>query len=112
MIFSGSLVTKGMPLNNKSCMIRPTLIDINPIRLSCYPLIISPGKYKGSYSVDDILSTGTCVTSKINDVNVVIFNMISRIYEAKTLVKLFLSGCKCNFGNTTGNAMWSYHMYL
>ena len=29
--FSGSLATKCMSFNNKPCMIRPSLIDLNPV---------------------------------------------------------------------------------
>ena len=76
MIFSGFLVSKAMPLNNESCVIRPTLININLIQLSYYTLIISQGKYKGCYPRDDNLSTEACVPSKTIDVNVRIFNMI------------------------------------
>ena len=39
--FSGFLATKCVSLNNELCVIRPTLIDLNPIKLNYYPVIIS-----------------------------------------------------------------------
>ena len=39
--FSGSLATKCMPLNNEQYMIRPTLIDLNPVEFEYYQLVIS-----------------------------------------------------------------------
>ena len=39
--FSGSLATKCMPLNNEQYMIRPTLIDLNPVEFKYYQLVIS-----------------------------------------------------------------------
>ena len=46
--FSRSLAIKYGSLNNKPCMIRPTLIDLNPIELNYYPFMISLDKYSGS----------------------------------------------------------------
>ena len=42
--FSGSLTTKCVSLNNEPCMIRPTLIDLNPVELNYYPFLISLDK--------------------------------------------------------------------
>ena len=42
--FSGSLTTKSVSLNNEPCMIRPTLIDLNPVELNYYPFMISLDK--------------------------------------------------------------------
>ena len=39
--FSGSLATKCMPLNNEKCMIKATLIDLNPVEFKYYQLMIS-----------------------------------------------------------------------
>ena len=33
--------TKCMFLNDERCMTRPTLIDMNPVELKCYPFVIS-----------------------------------------------------------------------
>ena len=42
--FSGSLTTTSVSLNNEPCMIRPTLIDLNPVELNYYPFMISLDK--------------------------------------------------------------------
>ena len=39
--YSESLATKCLFLNNESCMVRPTLIDLNPVDLKYYSLMIS-----------------------------------------------------------------------
>ena len=53
--FRRSLATKRISLNNKPCIIRPTLIDLNLVKLKYYPFMISLDKYNGScYSVDDL----------------------------------------------------------
>ena len=39
--FSESSATKRLPLNDESCMVRPTLIGFNLVELKCYPFKIS-----------------------------------------------------------------------
>ena len=39
--FGGSLVIKCVPLNNQPCMIRLTLIDLNPDEFLHYPFIVN-----------------------------------------------------------------------
>ena len=43
-----SLATKCMSLNNEPCMIRPTLIDLNPVELNYYSFMISLDECNGS----------------------------------------------------------------
>ena len=59
--FSSSLATKCISLNDELCMIRPTIIDLNPVELKYYPFMISLGKYSGSCNV---LSPKRCVPKK------------------------------------------------
>ena len=54
-------------------------------------------------TVDD-LSTKICVPNKTKSVNVKDFNMVTRIYEAKTLVKHISCDCKCKFNSATCNS--------
>ena len=67
-------------------MIRPTSIDLNPMKLNYYPLVI----------IQDIteivvLSTKICVPGNKRHVMIYmiiyIFNTITRTNEAKTLIK-------------------------
>ena len=59
--FSSSLATKCISLNDELCMIRPTIIDLNPVKLKYYPFMISLDKYSGSCNV---LSPKRCVPKK------------------------------------------------
>ena len=49
--FSVSLATKCLFLNDEPCMVRPTLINMNPIELKYYPLMISLNKCTGSCNI-------------------------------------------------------------
>ena len=44
-------------------MIRPTLIDLNPVELNFYQLMISLHKFNGSCNVADDLSMKICIPS-------------------------------------------------
>ena len=45
---SESLVTKCLSLNDEPCMVRPFLIDLNPVELKNYLFMISLDKCSGS----------------------------------------------------------------
>ena len=46
-----SLATKCLFLNGESCMVGPTLIDLNPVELKYYPFMISFDNCRGSSNV-------------------------------------------------------------
>ena len=71
-----------MSLNNQSCMTRPTLIDINPVKFNYYPFMISLDKCNGSCNNADHLSDKVCVPSKAKGINVEVFIKITRMNEA------------------------------
>ena len=88
--FSASLWTKYTSFNNESWMTRPTLKYVNPVKFNYYPFIISLDKYNGSCNnVVNGFSAKVCVPSKTKGVNVKVFNMITRINEAKNIHKTF-----------------------
>ena len=57
----------------------------------------------GSCDVLDDLSTKICFSSEAKDVNVEIFDMITKRNEVKTLVKRILYDCKCNLDSQKCN---------
>ena len=61
-------------------MVRPTLIDLNPVELKYYPFMISLNICNGSYNV---LSPKICVPKKSKDIKVKTFNMIIYKNQAK-----------------------------
>ena len=101
--FGESLATKCVSLNNEPCIIRPTLIELNTVERNCYPFMISLDKCNGSCNVVDDVSTKIFVPSETKDVNLKVFNMITKMNEAKTLVTYVLCNCKRKFDTTTCN---------
>ena len=99
--FSSALATKFVSLNDEPCMIRPTLIDLNPVELKYYQLMISLDKRTGSCNV---LSPKICLLKETKDINVKTFNIITNKNEAKTIAKHVSCEYKCKFNSTTGNS--------
>ena len=62
--------------------------------------MISLDKCSESYSFVDDLSTNIHVPNKTKSINLKVFNMIRRIYEAKTLIKSISCDFKCKFNST------------
>ena len=80
--FSESLATKCLSLNDALCMVRPTIIDLNPAELKYYPFMISLDKCGGSC----MFCHQKYVFQKITkDIDVKAFNVIINKNEAKTM---------------------------
>ena len=91
-----------MSLNNKPRVTWPNLIYLHPVELHYYPFI--PNKCSGSCNSVEDLSTKIYVLSKTKDINVNVFNMITSINEAKTMMKHAPYDCKCKVNSTTCNS--------
>ena len=79
-------------------MVRPTLIDLNPLELKYYPFMIILDKCSVSCNV---LSPKICVPKERNNINVKVSNMIINKNEAKAMKKHISYDCKSKFNNTT-----------
>ena len=95
--FSSSLATKCLSFNDEPCMVRPTVVDLNPVELKYYLFMISLDKCNGSCNA---LSPKICVPKKTKDTNVKVFNMITNKNEAKTMTKHISCGYQCKFNST------------
>ena len=102
--FSSSLVrdrTKYLFLNDEPCMVRRTLIDMNPVELKYYLFVISIDKCTGSCNV---LSPKICVSKETKDIYVEAFNMIANKDEAKAMTEHISCDGKCKFNSATWNS--------
>ena len=93
--------TKYLSLNHEPCMSRPTLIDLNPVELKCYPFMISSDKCNASYND---LSPKICVPKKTKEINFKVLNIKTNKYEAKAMAKHISCDCKYKFNSTTYNS--------
>ena len=82
--FSESLTIKYLSLNDEPGMVRPNLMDVNPVELKYYPCMISLDKCTESCNV---LSPKVCVPKETKDINVKAFNMIANKNKAITMTE-------------------------
>ena len=79
-------------------MVRPTLIDLNPVELKYYPFMISLDKCSESCNV---LPPKICVPKETKHLNVTVFTMITNENEAKAMTEYVSCDCKRKFNSTT-----------
>ena len=105
--FSSSLATKCLPLNHKPCMVIPTPIDLNPVKLKYYWFIISLDKCNGSCNVSSPKTRFPKIKKKkkkTKDINFKVSNMSNmktNKNEAKTIKKHISCDYKWIFSSTT-----------
>ena len=63
------------------------LVDLNPVALNYYTFIVSLDKCNESCNVVEDLSTKIYFANEKEEVNVTVFNMLTRINESKALGK-------------------------
>ena len=61
LVFDESLATKCVSMNNKPCMVRPTLIDLNPDKLHHYSFIFCLDRWDGSCNTAENSFDRICV---------------------------------------------------
>ena len=107
--FSEFLAKKCLFINDEQFMVRPNIIDMNPVELKYYQFMISLDKYAGSWNV---LSPKNCLAKETKSINVKAFDMLTTKNEAKTMKKHISCNHKCKFNSATcnSNQKWNNKM--
>ena len=83
MTFFSCNALKCVSMKNQECKIRPEIINVNSNEPSCYPYSILINKYIGSCNNINDLYAKLCVSDVIKDINIKVFNLMSRINETR-----------------------------
>ena len=86
-VANGSNHTKCVSLSYQKCMIQPTLIN--------YPFAVKSDRCVGSCNILNELSNKVPVSNKTKDLNVSVFNMITKIKQLETVTKHISCEYKC-----------------
>ena len=82
--------TKYVSLSNQKCTTHPTFINLHPNEytqgLCYYAFAVNLDMCVGSCNTLNDLSNKVCVSNKIEDLNLIILSMITRINESKKYV--------------------------
>ena len=92
--FGKYLAIRSVSMNNRLCMVRQTLIDLNPDELYHYPFIISMNRCNGPCNTAEDPFGGICIPNKV-------FNMIIGINESKTKLPYLRADVNFIVGNVT-----------
>ena len=89
-------------MNNQECKIRTQVLNINSRNLFFYPYSIEANKCSGSCNnINDPYAK--CVPSVVKNINVKVFNLVSRTNEARYIEWHETCKCKCRLDTTVCN---------
>ena len=80
-------------MNNQKCKVRSEIINVNTNELVFYPYSITMNKFKGSCNTINEPDDKLCVPDIIKNINVEVFNLISRTNETRYIE--WHKTCKC-----------------
>ena len=88
-----------MLLSNEKCMTQPTFLNLHPNEYSqeihYYPFAVKSDRCVGSCNTLNELSNKVAVSNKIEDLDISVFNMITKINQLETVTKHISCECKC-----------------
>ena len=83
MTFFGCNVLRFVSMNNQECKIRPKVVNINSNEPLFYPDSVNINKYSGKCNSINDPYAKSCVPDVIKNINVKVFNLISRTNETR-----------------------------
>ena len=95
---------KRISMNNQECEARPKIIDVNNNEPVFYPYSIKVNKCSGSCSNINDPYAKLCVPDIIKNINVKVFNLMSRINETRQIIWHETCKCICRLTSTVCNS--------
>ena len=90
-------------MNSQECKVRPKIININIKEPSFYPYIILVNKCSGSCNNINDPYAKLCVPDVITDMNIKVFNLMSRTNETCHISQYETCTCKCRLDASVCN---------
>ena len=90
-------------MNNQVCKIRPELINVNSNEPIFYSFSIKTSKCSGSCNNINDPYAKICVPDVVKDLNVKVFNLMSRTNETRHIKWHETCKCKCELGTSFCN---------
>ena len=91
-------------MNNQECKARPKIIDVNNNEPVFYPYSINVNKYSGSCSNINDPYAKLCIPDMVKNINVKVFNLMSRINETRQILWHETCKCVCRLTSTVCNS--------
>ena len=90
-------------MNNQACKVRPEIINVNSNEPVFYPFSIKTSKCSRSYNNINDSYAKMCVPDVLKDLNVKIFNLMSRTNETRQIKWHEMCKCKCRLDESICN---------
>ena len=106
-LFLSSLVSTTplscISMNNQECKVRPEIINVNSDEPAFYPFSIKTSKCGGSCKNIIDPYTKMCVPDVVKNLNVKVFNLMSRTNETRHIKWHEMCKCKCRLDASVCN---------
>ena len=86
---------KCVSMTNQKCKVRPQIVNVNSDKPVFFSFSIKASKYSGSCSNISDLYAKMCVSDVVKNLNVKVFNLISRTNETRHIKWHETCKCKC-----------------
>ena len=96
-----------IPMNNQSCKARPQVVNVNGGEPVFFPLSVKTSKCSGSFNNINYPYAKICVPDVVKNLNVKVFNLMSRTNERRFIEWHETCKCECKFGNN--KQRWNKH---
>ena len=98
---------KCISMTNQECKVRPEIVNVNSDEPVFYPFIIKTSKCSGSCSNINDPYAKMCVPDVVKNLNVQIFNLMSRTNETRYIKRHETCKCKCRLdAGVCSNKQW------
>ena len=98
-------------MNNQECKVRPEIVNVNTNEPVFYPVSIKTSKCSGSCNNINVPYAKMCVPGAVKNVNVKVFNLMSRANETRHIGWHEMCKCKCRLDASVCNKKqpWNYN---
>ena len=94
---------KCVSINNQECKVRPKIVNVNSNEPIFYPYSVRASKCSGSCNNINDPYARLCVLDVIKNLNVKVFNLISRANEIRHIEWHETCKCKCRLNSNVCN---------
>ena len=98
-------------MNNQECKVRPQIVNVNSDEPVFYPFSIKTSKCSGSCNNINNPCAKLCVPDVVKNLNVNLFNLVSRINETRRIEWHETCKCKCLFNSNVYNNKQRWNLF-
>ena len=99
-------------VNNQECNVRPEIVNVNSKEPMFYPFSIRTSKCSGSCNNISDSYAKFCVPDAVKNLNVKVFNLMSRTNESRHIEWHKTCKCKCRLNKNVCNNKQRWNDYL